>query len=144
MPQTPAYNWFCVLYGAAEVLSHAAQYRAGQLAATSSAVAVARKRRGTTQETSRPTEAREERVDEAPKHPVPEGLEEKPTPIASSNVAPLEMPKLKSHVKHDPFLLVNGPLPTVLLDPPVDIVVEAIPDVLEPPVRTFWDISGSY
>ncbi|KAF8958587.1 ABC1 family-domain-containing protein [Flammula alnicola] len=31
MPPGPAYNWFCVLYSAAEILSHAARYRATQL-----------------------------------------------------------------------------------------------------------------
>ncbi|PFH46497.1 hypothetical protein AMATHDRAFT_77645 [Amanita thiersii Skay4041] len=31
MPPSPAYNWFCVLYSAANILSHAAQYRSSQV-----------------------------------------------------------------------------------------------------------------
>jgi len=31
MPPGPAYNWFCVLYSAGEILSHAARYRAAQV-----------------------------------------------------------------------------------------------------------------
>ena len=32
MPPGPAYNWFCVAYSVLNILSHAAQYRAAQLA----------------------------------------------------------------------------------------------------------------
>ena len=146
MPPTPAYNWFCVLYGAAEVLSHAAQYRAGQLASTRSAVAVARNRKGRTQETPRRAETREDTAFEAPRLPVLEGRQEKPTPIASLDLTPLETPQLKNHVEHDPlppmpkshvepdlFLPLNDPSPTVSPIPPVEVVLESIPSAVERP-----------
>jgi hypothetical protein len=31
MPPGPAYNWLCVLHSTAEILSHAARYRAAQI-----------------------------------------------------------------------------------------------------------------
>ena len=48
MPPGPAYNWFCVLYSAAEILSHAARYRAAQVSSRNAAAyANPRKRRRT-------------------------------------------------------------------------------------------------
>jgi len=44
MPPGPAFNWFCVLYSAADILSHAARIRASQLSPTTSHVARKRRR----------------------------------------------------------------------------------------------------
>jgi len=48
MPPGPAYNWLCVLYSTAEILSHAARHRAAQVVPRStSAPLTSRKRRRT-------------------------------------------------------------------------------------------------
>jgi len=44
MPPGPAFNWFCVLYSAADILSHTARIRASQLSPTTSHVARKRRR----------------------------------------------------------------------------------------------------
>ena len=55
MPPGPAYNWFCVLYSAAEILSHAARYRAAQVSSRNAAAyANPRKRRRTEEPTDIP------------------------------------------------------------------------------------------
>ena len=50
MPPGPAYNWLCVLHSTAEILSHAARYRASQIvprSTSSSSPLNSRKRRRT-------------------------------------------------------------------------------------------------
>ena len=49
MPPGPAYNWLCVLHSTAEILSHAARYRASQIVprSTTSSPLNSRKRRRT-------------------------------------------------------------------------------------------------
>ena len=57
MPPGPAYNWFCVLYSAAEILSHAARYRAAQVSPRNAAAyAYPRKRRRTEEPTEIPVD----------------------------------------------------------------------------------------
>jgi len=57
MPPGPAYNWFCVLYSAAEILSHAARYRAAQVfPRNAAAYANPRKRRRTEEPTEIPVQ----------------------------------------------------------------------------------------
>jgi hypothetical protein len=57
MPPGPAYNWFCVLYSAAEILSHAARYRAAQVSSRNAAAyANPRKRRRTEEPTDIPVD----------------------------------------------------------------------------------------
>ena len=57
MPPGPAYNWFCVLYSAAEILSHAARYRAAQVSSRNAAAyANPRKRRRTEERTEIPVD----------------------------------------------------------------------------------------
>ncbi|KDR78182.1 hypothetical protein GALMADRAFT_1304879 [Galerina marginata CBS 339.88] len=57
MPPGPAYNWFCVLYSTAEILSNAARYRAAQLTPIASAsFAHPRKRRRTEGQGEKPDE----------------------------------------------------------------------------------------
>lgn len=57
MPPGPAYNWFCVLYSAAEILSHAARYRAAQASSiNTTAYANPRKRRRTKDPTAIPVD----------------------------------------------------------------------------------------
>lgn len=48
MPPGPAYNWLCVLYSTAEILSHAARHRAAQIVPRSTSAPInSRKRRRT-------------------------------------------------------------------------------------------------
>lgn len=57
MPPGPAYNWFCVLYSAAEILSHAARYRAAQVSSRNAAAySNPRKRRRTEEPTEVPVD----------------------------------------------------------------------------------------
>ncbi|KAJ3494610.1 hypothetical protein NLJ89_g10775 [Agrocybe chaxingu] len=57
MPPGPAYNWFCVLNSAAEILSHAARHRAAQLTPAAALAANASPRKRKRRRTEEPVEA---------------------------------------------------------------------------------------
>ena len=50
MPPGPAYNWLCVLYSTAEILSHAARHRATQIVPRSTSIPLNSPKRRRTEE----------------------------------------------------------------------------------------------
>ncbi|PPR00810.1 hypothetical protein CVT26_012451 [Gymnopilus dilepis] len=93
MPPGPAYNWFCVLYSTAEILSHAARYRATQLTPKSSSFGHPRKRRRTEDATDRTILERVEKVEEVIQIPV-EPSPSRPARVEEENLAsePVSLP----------------------------------------------------
>ena len=52
MPPGPAYNWLCVLYSTAEILSHATRHRAAQIVPRSTSTPLNSPKRRRTEETA--------------------------------------------------------------------------------------------
>jgi len=133
MPPGPAYNWFCVLHSAAEILSHAARYRAAQVSSRNAAAyANPRKRRRTEGPTEIPVDVvvaddvsivtrgvHESLHDDAPL-PASQSLANATTTTATEDLQPSKSPHefpdaYSEHIEKGPILqqLVRGKfLPT--------------------------------